>query len=152
MSMDFETYAKEGKAFINLICEELEIPVDKANRVVRVILHSLRNRLTHEESFDLLAQLPVSLKGVYVDGWKFNKDNNPIDHMYDFLEEVRKEDGGRSGYDFDNNLKAKFAVAVVLKTLNYIVSENEMNEILSVIPLTLKKFLKDNIAGKGITL
>src|SRR6187551_913399 len=111
MSMDFETYAKEGKAFINLVCEELEIPADKANRVVMVILHALRNRLTHEESFELLAQLPMSLKGVYVDGWKFNRDNNPIDHMYDFLEEVRKEDGGRSGYDFDNNLKAKFAVA-----------------------------------------
>jgi uncharacterized protein (DUF2267 family) len=73
MSMDFETYAKEGKAFINLVCEELEIPVDKANRVVRAILHALRNRLTHEESFELLAQLPVSLKGVYVDGWNLIK-------------------------------------------------------------------------------
>ena len=53
------------------------------------MFHALRNWLSHEESFQLLAQLPMALKGVYVDGWKFDKAFNRLSHINDFLDEVR---------------------------------------------------------------
>jgi len=53
------------------------------------VFHALRNWLSHEESFQLLAQLPMALKGVYVDGWKFDKAFNRLSHINDFLDEVR---------------------------------------------------------------
>ena len=96
MSLDFEKKG-EGNEFVRLVAEELEVSVDKAGRIIRAVFHALRNRLSHEESFQLLAQLPVSLKGVYVDGWRFNKDFHRISYINDFLDGVRQEDGGLAG-------------------------------------------------------
>jgi len=45
----------------------------------------------------LLAQLPVSLEGVYVDGWRFDKDFNRISHINGFLDEVRQKMLGWQG-------------------------------------------------------
>ena len=145
MSLDFEKKG-EGNEFVRLVAEELEVPVDKAGRIIRAVFHALRNRLSHEESFQLLAQLPVSLKGVYVDGWRFNKDFNRINQINDFLDGVRQEDGGLAGYDFGNNSKAGVAVASVFKALKYFVSEEEMNDIIDVMPTELKQFIKETIA------
>lgn len=152
MALDFEKYASKGNEFVKLVAEDLKVPRDKAGRIIRAVLHALRNRLSHEESFQLLAQFPMALKGVYVDGWKFDKDFNRISHINEFLDEVRKEDGGLAGYDFGNNAKAKIAVATVFKTMNYFVSEGEMNDIIDVMPEELKLFIKKCIAGNEIIL
>ena len=151
MSLDFEKKG-EGNEFVRLVAEELEVSVDKAGRIIRAVFHALRNRLSHEESFQLLAQLPVSLKGVYVDGWRFNKDFHRISYINDFLDGVRQEDGGLAGYDFGNNSKAGVAVASIFKALNYFVSEVEMNDIIDVMPTELKQFIKESIAGNETVL
>jgi len=148
MSLDFEKYAAKGNEFVHRLAEELDVPKEKAGRIIRAVLHALRNRLSHEESFQLLAQLPMALKGVYADGWRFDKDFNRIHHVNDFLDEVRKEDGGLAGYDFGNNSKAQIAVACVFKALDYLVSEGEMNDIMDVMPAELKEFIKVSIASK----
>lgn len=152
MSLDFEIYAAKGKEFVSLVADELNIPPVMAGRVIRAVFHALRNWLSHEESFQLVAQLPMSLKGVYVDGWKFDKDFGPIVHLNDFLAEVRREDDGRAGFDFLNNSKAVLAVAAVFKALNYFADEEEMNEIINVLPAGLKSFVSESISGTGTVL
>ena len=152
MSLDFEIYAAKGKEFVSLVADELNISPVMAGRVIRAVFHALRNWLSHEESFQLVAQLPMSLKGVYVDGWKFDKDFGLIVHLNDFLDEVRTEDNGLSGYDFLNNSKAVLAVAAVFKALNYFTDEDEMNEIINVLPAGLKSFVSESLAGSGTVL
>jgi uncharacterized protein (DUF2267 family) len=149
MSLNFEKYASKGNEFVHLVAEDLEVSRNKAGRVIRAVLHALRNRLSHEDSFHLMAQLPMVFKGVYVDGWKFDKVYKRITHLTDFLDEVRQEDGGLAGYDFGNDIKAKQAVTAVFKGLNFLISEGEMNNIISVMPPQLKKFIKEVIAGEG---
>ena len=79
-------------------------------------------------------------------GWRFNKVFDRISHINDFLDEVRQEDVGLAGYDFGNNSKAEVAVASVFKALKYFVSEEEMNDIIDVMPTELKQFIKESIA------
>lgn len=148
MSLDFEKYAFKGNEFVSLVAEDLEVSEKKAGRVIRSVLHALRNRLSHEESFQLLAQLPMALKGVYVDGWKFEKKFNRISHVNEFMDEIRLEDGGLAGYDFGNNANAKLAVAAVFKALTYFVSDGEMNDVIDVMPQELKEFIRESIAGE----
>jgi uncharacterized protein (DUF2267 family) len=147
MPLNFEKYATKGNEFVNRVAEELTLSKDKAGRIIRAVLHALRNRLSHEESFQLLAQLPMALKGVYVDGWKFSKEFNRIRNVIDFLDEVRQEDGDQAGYDFKNNAEAEIAVASVFKALNYFVSEGEMNDIVAVMPKALKEFIQESMGG-----
>lgn len=148
MSLDFEKYAFKGKEFVSLVAEDLEMSEKKAGRIIRSVLHALRNRLTHEESFQLLAQLPMVLKGVYVDGWKFEKKFNRITHVNEFIDEIRLEDRGLAGYDFGNYVNAKLAVGAVFKALTYFVSEGEMKDVIDVMPKELKEFIRESIAGE----
>lgn len=152
MSLDFEKYAAKGNEFVRLVADDLEVPRDKAGRIIRAVFHALRNRISHEESFQLMAQLPMALKGVYVDGWKFDKDFYRISHVNDFLDEVRIEDGAQAGYDFGNNATARIAVAAVFKALSYFVSEGEMDDVIGVMPEDLKLFIKESIAGNETVL
>lgn len=147
MSLDFEKYASKGDEFVQLVAAELNVPRDMAGRIIRAVLHALRNRLSHEESFQLIAQLPMALKGVYVDGWNFEKAFSRISHVEDFLDEVQKEDGDRAGYDFGNNTKTWFSVEAVFKALSYFVSEGEMNDIIDVLPEKMKVFTRHALAS-----
>lgn len=152
MSLDFEKYAIKGNEFVQLVADELKIPKDIAGRVIRAVFHSLRNRLTHEESFHLLAQLPLVLKGVFVDGWKFDTEFQRIKHLEDFLNEVRKEDGSSAGYDFGNDARAKITVSAVFKALHYFISEGELNNMIAVLPNELKKLIKESVGGTETVL
>jgi uncharacterized protein (DUF2267 family) len=152
MSFNFEKYAAKGNEFVNYIATELKVPKEKAGRIIRAVLHALRNRISHEESFQLLSQFPMALKGVYVDGWKFNKDYDRITHVNDFLDEIRKEDGELAGYDFGNDEKAKIAVAIVFEGLSYFVSEGEMEDIIATIPKELKIFSRKNTVKNKLVL
>ena len=152
MSIDFEKYAIKGNEFVSLITDALSVPKERAGRIIRAVFHSIRNRLTHEESFQLLAQLPMSLKGVYVDGWKFNKDFKRITHLSDFLDEVRKEDGGLARYDFGDQLATKKAVSAVFNALQYFISDGEMEDVVNVLPAELKILVKESVFVTGINL
>jgi uncharacterized protein (DUF2267 family) len=92
------------------------------------------------------------LKGVYVDGWQFNKEFVRINHVNEFLDEVRKEDGGLAAYDFGNNEKAANAVAAVFKALGYFVSDGEMNDVTGMLPVSLQNFLEKRKSGRETVL
>ncbi len=70
MTLDFEKYAAKGNEFINKLAEHLNDPDnrDRAGRILRSVLRALRNRLTVEESLQLISQLPMAIKAVYVEG------------------------------------------------------------------------------------
>lgn len=152
MSLDFEFYAAKGNAFVRLVADELDAPRARSGRVIRSVLHALRNRLTHEESFRLLAQLPMVLKGVYVDGWKFDKDGSRISHVNDFLEEVLKEDDELAAYDFGDYENGKLAVAAVFRVLSCFITERAMENILNILPIALHQFIKESIYYKETSI
>jgi uncharacterized protein (DUF2267 family) len=152
MSFNFEKYAAKGNEFVNFIATELKVPKEKAGRIIRAVLHALRNRISHEESFQLLAQFPMALKGVYVEGWKFTKDYDRITHVNDFLNEIRKEDGELASFDFGNDEKATQAASTVFEGLSYFVSEGEMEDIIATLPKELKIFIRGDVIKNKLVL
>ncbi|HCP08461.1 MAG TPA: DUF2267 domain-containing protein [Candidatus Moranbacteria bacterium] len=60
-----------------------------AYKLLRAVLHALRDRLTVEEAADLGAQLPMVVRGFYYEGWR--PANLPIKFKKEeFLEEIQK--------------------------------------------------------------
>lgn len=143
MVLDFEKYATKGNEFIRLVSLELEVPRDMAGRITRAVLHAIRNRVGHQESFHLLAQLPMAIKSVYVDGWKFNRSQQRLRHIADLLDEVRLEDGKLSGYDFGDNTQALRAIKAVFNSVAEFVSPGEMKDLLGTMPNEIREFLGD---------
>ena len=141
MSLHFEKYAAKGNEIVNKLAALLSVPEDKSARILRATLHALRNRISIEESFHLLAQLPVALKGVYVDGWKPLEYHERIRHLHDFLNEIRLQDSSLAAYDFGNDEKARMLVGRVFQILQQFVSEGEMADIIGNLPSELKAFI-----------
>ncbi len=142
MVIDFEKYALKGNEFIRFVALELEVPRDKAGRIVRAVLHALRDRLTYEESFQLMAQLPMAIKGIYVDGWKYRIPLLRVRHLDEFIESIREADGKLSGYDFGNNARALRAVQAVFSALYEYVSPGEMRDILELLPHAIRELVR----------
>src|ERR1043166_3664105 len=108
MSFNIEKFAQTGNRFVQDVAERIGEPENtaKAARVMRAVFHSLRNRITPEESLQLVAQLPMFLKAVYVDGWKLSKMYERIKHVTDFIDEVSNEAGRTGLNDFSTNDEA----------------------------------------------
>ena len=100
----FYKYAQKGNEMVNELAAELGIPEDKetAFRILRAVLRALRNQISVEESFQLLAQLPMVIKGLYVEQWKISKKGDHVRNVHDFVKAVRHEDHPVGAHDLTN--------------------------------------------------
>jgi uncharacterized protein (DUF2267 family) len=60
----------------------------KAYQALRLVLHTLRDRLTVEEAVQFAAQLPMLVRGFYYEGWA--PTGNPLKHRHkqEFLSNI----------------------------------------------------------------
>lgn len=141
MTLNFEKYAAKGNEFVNRLAEHLgDIENrDRAGRILRCVFRALRNRLPAEESLQLVAQLPMVIKAVYVEGWKLNHEFVRIKSMGEFAAEAMREDGFSAWRDFASMEEAEHAIEAVLKTLADYVSAGELHDIIDQMPQEIKK-------------
>lgn len=138
--MDFSKYAQKGNAFLAEVSKELGdgYTVNSAGRIVRSVFHVLRDIISMEESFQLISELPMALKSVYVDGWNNHKPKERIRHMDDFISAVVKKDGPAGYSDFTAKKEGVHGIEAVFKVLKKHVSKGEMEDVRSVLPKDLK--------------
>jgi uncharacterized protein (DUF2267 family) len=134
MLLDFEKYAMKGNEFLN----RLEINLGTADRphaarILKSTFRVLRNHLTFEESLQLLSQLPIAIKGVYVDGWTKGQHKR-IKTEDDFLVEILLEDGNMVWKDFNDKESVLESVRAVIHTMRQYVSSGEINQALATLP------------------
>ncbi|WGU41270.1 MULTISPECIES: DUF2267 domain-containing protein [unclassified Phenylobacterium] len=106
----FDTTVQETNAWLNQIEAGLP-PCGKqdAYQALRTVLHVLRDRLPHEAVLGLSAQLPMLIRGFFLEGWE---PESPLDihDAADFADEVETrlpEGFPRAGQDV---AQAVFAV------------------------------------------
>jgi uncharacterized protein (DUF2267 family) len=144
--LHFNKYVQDGEQFIREVAEETNTPWDmiRAFRLMRAVLHALRNRLAPAESLQLIAQFPMLIKAVYVDGWKIvPAEAKTMRHMGDFIEAVREEGGPGLLNEFVTDHEVKKAIKVVFVVLKKHVSEGEINDILATLPAELRTLLEN---------
>ena len=142
MALDFEKYAAKGNEFLNRLAENLG-DEDRAHaaRILRSSFRVLRNHLTVEESFQLLAQLPMALKSVYVEGWRLN-DHQKIKTIDDLVVEMVQEEGNSAWRDFADKDEIIDALRAVIDTLKLYVSSGEINQALGTLPRKVQAALE----------
>jgi uncharacterized protein (DUF2267 family) len=145
MTLDFEKYAMKGNEFLNKLAVRLgdENNRDRAGRILRSFFRTIRDHITPEESMDLLAQLPMALKGVYVDGWKLNKSHTRIRTLEEFASEMIRAEGNSAWRDFGSLEEVIQSVRAVIETLAQYISPGEMEEVANTLPGDLRKYFAD---------
>ena len=69
----FTQAANQAQQWVNELADGLGWSERRAHRLLRTVLHALRDWLTTEEMADLAAQLPALIRGIYFEGWKPSK-------------------------------------------------------------------------------
>ena len=139
--MNFNKYVQDAEAFINEVALELGHPNDKAKAasVLRSVLHAFRDRITPVESWQLIAQLPMLIKAIYVDGWKIGNGNYRESRNFgDFIEAFREADLQQA---YISDYEAKEAIQAVFRILKKHVSQGEIFDIIAVLPTEMKSLL-----------
>lgn len=99
-----------------------------AYRILRSFLHTLRDGLSVGESADLVAQLPIVLRGVYFQDWQPHRYprryRNQSAFLRRFAEEARLE----------NEADVQFAAIAALGELSRHVSIGEVGDLMRVMP------------------
>ena len=142
--MNFQNYAQKGESFVREIAKELGCPKDinKAGRIMRSTFQVLRNQTSPEESMQLISQLPMMIKAIYVDGWSIGKSGNRVRHVDDFLAKVREADRDFSDDDLFSDTDALAAVKAVVRVVRSHVSEGEIEDLRRTLPEELRCLLE----------
>ena len=137
MSDTFSTTVAKTNRILKDIERAYGWPKERRNEsyaALRAVLHSLRDRLTADESAQLAAQLPLLVRGMYFDGWdpsivpvKMNKEQ--------FLERVRH------GFRYEVEGGVGPLVHTVLQALRRHVTDGEWDDIMSSMPRDLASAL-----------
>jgi uncharacterized protein (DUF2267 family) len=142
MILDFNKYAAKGNEFLHLLEDNLGSN-DRAHaaRILRSTFRVLRNHLSFEESLQLLSQLPMAIKSVYVDGWTkaAHKRINTVD---DLIIEMIQEEGNTAWRDFSSKSEIIDCVRAVVDTMRLYVSTEEMDQALATLPARLRQLFE----------
>lgn len=140
MGLDFEKYASAGSEVLHQLDKKLGGQgKEHAGRVLRSVLHALRSRLTMQESLQFMAPLPMALKGLYVEGWRFAKPDRHISTPEDFAQAVIEQDGRTAWRDFSNLDEARAAATAVMQVLAGFVPAGEWQDIRAIFPQPLRQ-------------
>jgi uncharacterized protein (DUF2267 family) len=148
MALNFNQYATEGNTFLKDYAKEMNLgkDTDKAGRIFTAIMHSLRDIIPPQESLQFIAQLPMFLKGVYVNGWSLKSKKPKVKNMADFLDLVRDHDWPAAVNDFEySDEVAEQYVDTTFIYLRKYVSLGEMEDIRHGLPKDLKSMIYSNL-------
>lgn len=139
MTLNFDQYAHTGKEFLKKVAFELgdEDDTSRASRLLRATLRALRDQSSPEESLQMISQLPMFIKALYVDGWRPGGAKNHARHLVGFVTRV-EENGGFAG-DSSLSLTEQLAdIQSVIRVMKEYVSEGEAADFVHSLPEELR--------------
>lgn len=147
MALHFDHYAREGNTFLKEYAKHMGFGPDheKAGRVLSSVLHALRDCIPVNESIQLIAQFPMFLKAVYVNGWSTRKTPD-VKNLEDFIAQMHRHDGVTAARDFagDEDLAERYVELTFIYLRKYI-SLGEMEDIRDTLPKDLKHLIYTNL-------
>ena len=136
MGLNFDDYAREGNEFMHRLAADLGHPdrEDQAGILLRAVMHALRDRISIAENMHIISQLPMFLKGLYVDQWSYSEDVDRIRSAEDFARRVESYQEDLRETRFDWNAPTNELITKVLAELERYLTEGEVNDIRSELP------------------
>lgn len=153
MALYFDKYAQEGNEFIHKLAIELGHPEERerTSLILKAVLHTLRDRIAIPESFHLLAQLPMFLKAVYVDQWKYHERPASYKHKEDFVHKVEEYQRAYGEVEFPWEKSTLEITSIVLAKLGMYLTEGQISHIMDNLPDELCELIEDSMLKKQHT-
>ncbi|MBX9851610.1 MAG: DUF2267 domain-containing protein [Cytophagaceae bacterium] len=150
--INFERYADEGNEFLNTLAKNLGHNDNKAQVgiLLRAVLHSIRDCITIPQSFHLIAELPMFLKALYVEQWRYSERPERIKKITDFTEKIESEQEKMGERLFNWNEPTIDLVKTVINSLKRYLQPGLMVHMAAELPIELKPLFTEHAsAAKG---
>jgi uncharacterized protein (DUF2267 family) len=145
----FENFENEAREFVEQVANELNEPDrDAALRVMKGVLHTIRDVITVEESLHFISQLPLFVKGVYVSDWHLSKRKGLTD-VSSLTEHMRSDSQRTGARDFGDDETALEKFKAVMRVIRRKVSPGMIDNIVAEFPAELKELWHDSRIAAG---
>ncbi len=133
---------EKAHIWLNDLAEELGTSDQQyAYRVLRAVLHALRDRLAVDEAAQLAAQLPIFIRGVFYDGWDPSRTPERARDADSFLRRIAT-DALLAG-----ETEASLAAAAASSVLRRHLSAGETERVLHQLPEHVRELLEQGPNG-----
>ncbi|MFP4089479.1 MAG: DUF2267 domain-containing protein [Cyclobacteriaceae bacterium] len=131
--MNLDKAHNDGKHFMHLLQQRLgtEDNWDKTTRILKGILHTLRDNMQVGEAINALAQMPLFLKGIFVDEWKYSAEPEKLRSLNKYVEAVQNRKEIVEFKDLPDEEAVIHASKEVISLLSEYLSEGQMEHIKS---------------------
>lgn len=139
MALNFDKYNEQGVEYLKKVATELQTPEDLAyaDRLSTALLGVIRDTITREESLNFIAPLPMYLKGVYVNGWKFSSSPERLQTREEFFNALRERYPQTTGRPLGDYQSVRKDVKAVYQVLKQYEPEGEVDDIKAQLPQSL---------------
>ncbi len=134
-NVSFEQQSKEAQQWLTEIAELMDVPKRKdwAISALKAVLHTLRDRTTLQEVFHLSAQLPVLIRGLYLESYK--PTGKPLKmNATEFMQMIKDNMG--PGVEVSPDV----AFQAVMTVLYNKVAPGELDDIKGSMPKSIQRF------------
>jgi uncharacterized protein (DUF2267 family) len=122
-AINFDAYAAEGNRIVNELAFQLDIERNSAARILRSVLHAMRDRLPPVDAIQFAQGLPMALKGIFLDQYDISRAPVQIRSAHKFLDYVYEKNIQAAQVDFpdpESLVEAGQGVMTVLeRNMNY---------------------------------
>jgi uncharacterized protein (DUF2267 family) len=144
MGLNVDEWAQEGNRFLKQLADDLGHPghTDQAATILRAVLHSLRDRISISENLNLLSQLPMFMKAIYVENWTYSDSVDRIKHVDDFVAKVNDEasDFGLTNFAWKKPMPE--VVGITLKAVRGYITEGEAEDVKANLPAEISRLFE----------
>jgi len=143
MIAQLDRHVQETREFINELAANLGHPEEEERtaRLLKAFLHVLRDRMIISESLDLLAQLPMFLKAMYVDQWKYKETPDKFTSAEELIEKVKAKQSSFGEHDFPWKKPTGELIQIVFTSLRKYLTEGEIEHIMAQMPKDVQDLL-----------
>ena len=144
MAINFNKYAEEGNLFVKNLAKTFGHPeeIGRTGIILRAVLHTLRERITVSESISMIAQLPMFLKAIYVDTWKYREKPVRLNKEA-FLKEVERHQDQYGEYEFSWEKSTEEIVKTAINKLGTNITKGEFEDIVAQLPNELEEMIRE---------
>jgi uncharacterized protein (DUF2267 family) len=145
MALDFNKFAQEGNTFINQLAEKLghtsEQDRGQVTRILKAVMHTLRDSLAFHENLHVISQLPMALKAVWVDQWEYKEKPHRARSIEEFEDIVKSYQRLYGEQNFDWSKGTDEIVRITIDSLKQYLTTGQAIHVVGQLPKEVQELM-----------
>jgi uncharacterized protein (DUF2267 family) len=150
--LNLERFASEGNRFIKDVAFELGISRNSAARIIKAVLHAVRDRLPPDDAVEFSQGLPMFLKAVYFDQYDLSRTPVVIRRAHDFLDFIFYKDEMSASADFPTANSVERALKGVFNVLELYMDHGQIEQVKHIMGGEIRELIESREYHGGIPL